>query len=220
MYPALHQELVHPCVRSWFDMPLVSSTCGASTPFLREANAAKRSYPPSSRASWRGSSVMSDAEKTKLGGKEAKLDRLELALAFLRAKHPFKTADCVAAQTGISANTISKWLRGESRPGWGHTMALIGVYGADFLWASSPQSRVWLAPARKLEELRQLESERVRLNQRIKELGGNAHAGMGGGDSAAGGGPGLHAGDLAGETVSVARNERLADEGGDSGGGP
>jgi hypothetical protein len=218
MYPALHQELVHPCVRSWFDMPLVSSINGTPMPFPTEGSAAKRLGPPS-RASWRGLAGMSSMRKSKLARKEAKLDRLELALAFLKTKHPVKTAECVAADTGIAPGTVLKWLRGVSRPGWGHTMSLIGAYGADFLWASSPQSRVWLAHVRKLEEWRQLELEQVRLDQRRKTLGGNnAHAGMGVGSPAAGVGAVLHNGEMAPESSYQDRSRGMADDSGDGGG--
>jgi hypothetical protein len=110
---------------------------------------------------------MSDGSKINIDG-----NRIEFALAFLRAKHPVKTADCVSVETGISANTVHHWLRGESTPRWTHTLALIGAYGPEFLAAVCPNSRVWIEPARRLEELRQLELQRVQLDQRIKELGG------------------------------------------------
>jgi hypothetical protein len=213
MYPALHQELVHPCVRSWFDMPLVSSINGTPMPFPTEGSAAKRLHPPS-RASWRGPAQMSEAKKLKFEG-----NRIEFALAFLKSRHPLKTADCVAGETGISAKTISQWLCGNSKPGWHHTLALIGAYGPEFLAAVCPRSRIWIEPARKLEELRHLELERVRLNQRIKELSGNAHAGVGGSGQAAGGVPGGLVGEVARSSIGLDGNGRLADDSSDDGGG-
>lgn len=136
---------------------------------------------------------------------------LELALAFFKARHPNKTAHCVAAETGISPRTVEQWLCGNTRPGWAHTMALISAYGADFLWAVSPDSRVWLGPARKLEELRQLELQRVQLNQRIKSLGGQEHAGMDSSSPARGVGPDLLGGSGNGLPVNLDRLGRVAD---------
>jgi hypothetical protein len=190
-----------------------SSFDGAPTPFFVKGGAAKRTFP--TRSSSRGLDEM-------FYRKQVKADRADvnLALSFLKQRHPSKTADCVAAETGISPNTVAQWFKGNSKPGWHHTWALIGAYGPEFLAAICPRSRVWVEPARKLEELRQLELERVRLNQRIKELGGNAHAGMGGGGQAAGGVPGGLVGEVARSSIGLDGNGRLADDSSDDGGGP
>lgn len=194
-------------------MPFVQSINGASTPFLVKGGAAKR-YAPT-RLSSRGLSPMSETKNLK-----TEKSRIDFALDFLRSKHPLKTAQCVAAETGISFKTVHSWLCGNSKPGWHHTLALIGAYGPEFLAAVCPQSRVWIEPARKLEELRQLEMERVRLNQRIKELGGNANAGMVGGGSTIGGVPGGLAGEMARSSIGLDGNGNLAEDSTDDGGGP
>lgn len=152
---------------------------GAPTPFSFKGGAAKLAFP--TRSSSRGLEPMSDKSKSKLAEESVKL-----ALGFLRARHPLKTAENVAVETGISKHAVNHWLQGNSRPSWWHTLALIGTYGPDFLAAVSPRSRVWIEPAQKLEELRQLECKRVQINQRIKELGGsqnNENLGMGQGNS-------------------------------------
>ena len=145
---------------------VLSSFNGASTPFVPGGSAAKRKLPPS-RASWRGLSEMSDGRNFKQYGKNLKFEecRSEAALvAFLKAKHPVKTVACVAADTGTAADTIGQWLRGYSRPGFGHIGALIYAYRAEFVYAVYYHSRAWSGPAwkppqtsaeRPFEELRQ-----------------------------------------------------------------
>lgn len=152
---------------------------------------------------------MSDEKNFKSDG-----NRFELALAFLKERYPAKTADRVAADTGIPANTIAQWLCGNSSPRWKHTMALIGAYGADFLWAASPDSRVWLGPVRKLEELRRLQLQRVQLDRQIKALDGreNEISRMDSGRSASGGGPVLLARDVVGPSLDLDGDGRLAGE--------
>lgn len=160
---------------------------------------------------------MSEAKNLK-----SEKNRIDLALEFLRAKHPLKTAQCVAADTGISFKTVHSWLLGNSKPGWHHTLQLIGTYGPEFLAAVCPSSRVWVEPARKLEELRQLESQRVQLNQRIKALGGNqnANAGVGTISEATGGVSSGRPGQVASSSIGLDGNERLADGAGNGDGGP
>ena len=171
---------------------------------------------------------MSEAKNLK-----SEKNRIDFALEFLRAKHPLKTAQCVAAETGISFKTVHSWLCGNTKPGWHHTLALIGAYGPEFLAAVCPQSRIWIEPARRLEELRQLELQRVQLNERIKALGGNQNAvagmdtssattGSGGGILARGPSAGLGTGqagmaDLG--CVGTDRLGRLADDTSDNEGG-
>lgn len=123
---------------------------GAPTP-SGPSSAAKRSITP--RPVSRGVSEM-------FYRKSVKSDHADVnpALVFLRERHPVKTADSVAAETGISANTVAQWFKGNSRPGWAHTNALISAYGPEFLAAVCPSCRSWLDPV--LQERRQQELER------------------------------------------------------------
>lgn len=192
-------------------MNLVSTFASAPTLGPREASAAKRPAL-SPRVLSRGASEMSGGKKTKLGG-----NQVDLGVAFLRERHPVKTADCVAADLGISPHTVSKWLSGDSAPGWGHTLALIGAYGPEFLAAVCPRSRVWIEPARKLEERRKLELQRVQLEKRIKALGGDDEiAGMDQSAETRDGGPGLLAGGMVDGVRGLDRLGSLADESGET----
>ena len=149
-------------------MSSVPSFHGVYSPHSVKGVAAKRTFP--AYTSSRGVLGMSGGKKTKLGGTESQSWR-SLGLTFLKAKHPLKTTHCVAVDTGISPHTIDKWFNGTSKPGWHHTMMLIGAYGPEFLSAVCPSCRVWIEPSRKLEEFRELQAQRVQLNQQIKDLG-------------------------------------------------
>ena len=77
---------------------------------------------------------------------------------FLRSAHPRKTADAVAADTGISTKTISTWLDGSSCPGGFAFARLIAAYGPDFLNAVLPEPPRWLAKARDAQRVLELEA--------------------------------------------------------------
>jgi hypothetical protein len=57
-------------------------------------------------------------------------------VGFLTKLHPQKTADCVAADTGVPASTVRKWLAGDTTPGFAATHRLIATYGAAFIAAA------------------------------------------------------------------------------------
>ena len=64
-------------------------------------------------------------------GKEAG----ERLVAFLRDRYPNKTSDCVAADTGLPATNVAKWLAGGSLPSFTALLALGLAYDIDF-WAA------------------------------------------------------------------------------------
>jgi hypothetical protein len=89
--------------------------------------------------------------------------------AFLRARHPVKTAAAAAAETGVAAETIKTWLKGAAQPGFSHLLALITAYGPEFLSALLPEA-AWLDAARRAAEQRALEDEIAAAQRRFAEL--------------------------------------------------
>lgn len=53
--------------------------------------------------------------------------------AFLRRRHPQKTAEHVSAETSIPAGTVAKWLERGSTPGAVGTLLMILAFGPEFL---------------------------------------------------------------------------------------
>lgn len=83
----------------------------------------------------------------------------ERVCAFLRDRHPVKTADNVAADTGIPFNTIKTWLDRASAPNAEGYTALWMAYGPDFLAALADREPVWLRDVRRAQEAAQLKAE-------------------------------------------------------------
>ena len=67
--------------------------------------------------------------------KSSEKKRGERLVAFLRRRHPVKTADSVASDTGIPAANVAKWLAGASLPSFSASIALMLAYDIDF-WAA------------------------------------------------------------------------------------
>ncbi len=110
----------------------------------------------------------------KYGDKPAKVGGIDTQgwRQFLKARHPTKTAQAIAARTGLSPDTIDKWLRGTGAPSFDATMILAVIYGPEFLAACVPGC-AWIAEAargaRRLaigETIATLEAERDRLLER------------------------------------------------------
>ena len=72
---------------------------------------------------------------------------LDGLVAFLRRRHPAKTAYCVAAATGESSETVRKWLKRETRPGFRATLVLVCVYGLPLIEACVRRRPGWLDEA-------------------------------------------------------------------------
>ncbi len=81
----------------------------------------------------------------------------ERVIAFLRAQHPVWTAKRVAADTGISPATITKWMDRGSAPSLAHVWRLGCAYGLDFLAAVYVEVDA-VEAARRADELAALEA--------------------------------------------------------------
>lgn len=95
-------------------------------------------------------------------------------VAFLRRKYPSKTADCVAADTGIKADTVRKMLADYSTPTWANTYRLIRAYRAALLAAAfldDPQE--WIKAAARDEEHRATVKELERVKLKLRALEGH-----------------------------------------------
>ena len=83
---------------------------------------------------------------------EARADRV---IALLTRYHPFKTAESVAADTGIRAGTVRQWMARESAPNFAAFCKLIGAYGPEILVAALESPPKWLDDAARAEQLAQ-----------------------------------------------------------------
>lgn len=91
--------------------------------------------------------------------------------AFLRAQHPAKPAQHVAALTGESAETVRKWLKRETRPGFRATLVLVCVYGLPLLEACLAQGEPgWIAEVRLGLDRARLVGELAALGRRIESV--------------------------------------------------
>lgn len=94
----------------------------------------------------------------------------ERAVAFIRALYPSKTADHVAYDTGISADTVRKWIEGAAKPSWVAFSRLIFAYGPAFLAAVYPRVPAWLDEARRRELQAELRAEQQRITEQLAAL--------------------------------------------------
>ena len=93
----------------------------------------------------------------------------ERTTEFLRALYPVKTADNVAADTGISANTVSKWLdRGSAPTSWAF-LRLLEAYGAEFACAVMAKPPVWLDRAAREQKRDRLQAQIATLQAELEE---------------------------------------------------
>lgn len=95
----------------------------------------------------------------------------ERVSAFLRTQHPLKTAQCVEAETNISANTVRKWLEQGNSPSGSAYDALVCRYGADFLCAVHPEhAGAWFAAVARQQRQVRLERRAADLRRELAEL--------------------------------------------------
>lgn len=80
-------------------------------------------------------------------------------IAFLRRQHPVKTADNVAADSGVPAGTVQKWLDRGSAPSVVHFARLVSAYGPDFLATAFASPPAWLSQAVRDERAATLKAE-------------------------------------------------------------
>jgi len=90
--------------------------------------------------------------------------------AFLRRQHARDTAANVAADTGINATTVEKWLAEAALPQARHLVRLLGAYGPAVLAALIPSAPRWLDDAVRAEELRAAKEAQARLTETIRRL--------------------------------------------------
>jgi hypothetical protein len=95
-------------------------------------------------------------------------DLAERIVAFLRRRSPFKTGEAVAADTGIAASTIGKWLEGTTVPGGVAFVRLVAAYGPEFLYATMASPPAWLDAAARAERQARLQSEIAALQRRLE----------------------------------------------------
>lgn len=86
---------------------------------------------------------------------------------FLRAKHPVKTAEHVAADTGIAAATIARWLDRGSAPSAWALLALVGAYDAEVMCAVMAKPPAWLVARARQSERERVEAQIAALRARL-----------------------------------------------------
>ena len=89
---------------------------------------------------------------------------------FLRRRHPSKTAEAVAAETGLPAGSVRKWIYGETTPSLSALAVLAESYGAECLAAAFlGHVPAWLDEAvrvqRRAEYLRQIAETKAKLDR-------------------------------------------------------
>ena len=94
--------------------------------------------------------------------------------AFLRQRHPHKTPDHVAVETGVPAGTVQKWLDRGSAPSVAHYCRLWLAYGPEFLAATIERAPAWLDAAHRAEEAARLKAEIAAREARLAKLGASA----------------------------------------------
>lgn len=127
----------------------------------------------SSVALMRGSSHASSGQSSqKLGQLSQNFGQLSEAcadrvVAFLRARHPAKTAEAVAAETGLGTDRIRKWLDRGSKPSCAACFIMIAVYGPEFLSAVMDRPPAWIATAARAARREQLRAELADIEARL-----------------------------------------------------
>ncbi len=94
----------------------------------------------------------------------------ERLIAFLRERYPQKTADCVAADTGIPATNVAKWLSGASLPNFRAVIALLIAYDVDFWAAVVPNPPAFVVRERTEQQIRELEDGIAQQRRELEAL--------------------------------------------------
>lgn len=93
----------------------------------------------------------------------------ERVAAFLRSRHPVKTAINVAAETGCSADQIEKWIERSSSPSGPALVRLVWTYGPELL-AVLPGAPAWLDRAQRDERAREIKAQIEAAQAELAEL--------------------------------------------------
>lgn len=94
-------------------------------------------------------------------------DRL---IRFLRGVHPHKTAESVAATTGLPVSTVRKWLDGSSAPGFAATWSLIGAYGLPIVAAVFEIKPQWIDDDFRARCMRDLDARHAQRREEHRSL--------------------------------------------------
>jgi hypothetical protein len=94
-------------------------------------------------------------------------DAGERVSAYLRRLYPSRTADQVAADTGIKTATVAKWLERESVPNGVAMLLLLTAYGPDFMGAVLPRAPAWLKAERRAADVSDVLAELERLKAKL-----------------------------------------------------
>ena len=108
----------------------------------------------------------SSVSRTQLGANATPDVAARIAM-FLRSVHPTKTADNVAADTGIPAKTVAKYLDRGSAPGALAFCRLMQAYGAPFACAAMENPPAWLNAAAREDDQRRLRAEIAALEAKL-----------------------------------------------------
>jgi hypothetical protein len=88
--------------------------------------------------------------------------------AFLRSRHPLKTAESVAAESGVPRETVASWLKGAARPSGSHFVRLVSAYGPELLAATMRSPPGWLVAAERAERRKALEARLAAVRCELK----------------------------------------------------
>lgn len=95
-------------------------------------------------------------------------DVAERILDFLTKIYPTKTAECVAADTGIPSVTIAKWLERTSAPKTASFVKLFCAYGPGFLACVPKTPPAWLDAAARAHEQAALRAQIADLQAQLE----------------------------------------------------
>lgn len=145
------------------DVPSVERQ--VSVPTVRSQRPASPVNASSERA------VLKSPENVRQSPAAARADAAGRIIAHLRALYPVKTAECVAADTGLPVETVQTWIDRGSCPNLIGYLRLLGAYGPDFVAASmGERAPNWLTRAGQEAELARLEAERAAIERRMADL--------------------------------------------------
>lgn len=95
----------------------------------------------------------------------------ERIIAFLRARYPVKTAENVAADTGLSPLTIQTWIDRCTAPNIVGIIALTAAYGPDFLSACMGEKTPdWLVAAERKKRAAELKARRAAIDAELATI--------------------------------------------------
>lgn len=94
----------------------------------------------------------------------------ERITAYLRKRFPIKTVDNVAADTGLSSNTVRKWFSRESNPSAAAVFLLIRAYGPEFLCATLKHAPAWLDSAARAQKIADIDAQMEALKQEMESI--------------------------------------------------